>query len=50
MIIEEILIFLEESKKDISKIDEIRPFLDGSRAVILKRVEEKLKAKVEKTV
>lgn len=49
MILEEIYLFIEESKKDITKPQDIKPFLDGNKTAILKRVEEKLKAKVEKT-
>lgn len=49
MILEEIYLFIEESKKDITKPQDIKPFLDGNKTAILKRVEEKLKVKVEKT-
>lgn len=49
MILEEIYLFIEESKKDITKPQDIKPFLDGNKTAILKRVEEKLKAKVEES-
>lgn len=49
LILEEIYIFIEESKKDITKPEDIKPFLDGNKLAILKRVEEKLKAKVEES-
>lgn len=45
MIIDEIALFLEESKKDKLKPEDVKPFLEGNRTTIFKRVEDKLKPK-----